>query len=104
MRPSTIFITGTAVCITLLALLLFAYPRSAAVADRAISSAANRKLVKELGLTDICLFTEARYTRHVSQADLHAPFQDHPGSRDYFPSGSLLLPPQYLHGGDRARD
>ena len=50
-------------------------------------------LVKELGLTDLCLFTEARYTRHPAMADLHAPFQDHPGAFEHFPSGSLVTPP-----------
>lgn len=51
------------------------------------------RLVKELGLTDLCLFTEARYTRHPAMADLHSPFQDHPGAFEHFPSGSLVSPP-----------
>lgn len=66
-----------------------------------ISSAngeANRRyrgeLVARLGLTDLCLFTEARYTRHLAMADNHAPFQDHPLALEHFPSGSLTLPPQ----------
>ncbi len=50
------------------------------------------ELVRKLSLTDLCLFTEARYTRHPSQADLHAPFQEHPLSLEHFPSGSLLAP------------
>jgi hypothetical protein len=50
-------------------------------------------LVRELQLTDLCLFTEARYTRHPAMADLHSPFQDHPGAVEHFPSGSLLTPP-----------
>ncbi len=50
-------------------------------------------LVKKLELTDLCLVTEASYTRHLSQADLHTPFQDHPISFEHFPSGSLLMPP-----------
>lgn len=50
-------------------------------------------LVGRLGLTDLCLFTEARYTRHPSQADRFTPFQDHPGAREHFPSGSLVAPP-----------
>lgn len=52
----------------------------------------NRALVRDLGLTDLCLFTEARYTRHPSMADRHAAFQEHPSALDHFPSGSLLLP------------
>ena len=50
-------------------------------------------LVKSLKLTDLCLFTEARYTRHMTQADLNTPFQDHPLSLEHFPSGSLTQPP-----------
>jgi len=56
-------------------------------------------MVKQLDLTDLCLFTEARYTRHPTQADLHAPFQDHPMSLEHFPSGSLLAPRKGI--GDR---
>ncbi len=52
-----------------------------------------RATVQALELTDLCLFTEARYTRHLSQADLHTPFQDHPLAFDHFPSGSLVSPP-----------
>lgn len=55
-----------------------------------------RELVSQLQLTDLCLFTEARYTRHPSQADLHTPFQDHPFALEHFPSGSLLGPPPGL--------
>ncbi len=51
-------------------------------------------MVRELGLTDLALFTEARYTRHISQSDLHSAFQDHPMSFEHFPSGSFYLPPQ----------
>ncbi|MGB4064627.1 MAG: hypothetical protein WBK19_12470 [Azonexus sp.] len=57
---------------------------------------ANRALVEKLGLTDLALFTEARYTRHPTQADLHSALQDHPGAFDHFPSGSLLPPPAIL--------
>jgi hypothetical protein len=55
-----------------------------------------RSMVSSLGLTDLCLFTEARYTRHPSQADLHSAFQDHPLALEHFPSGSLLSPPDTL--------
>ena len=51
------------------------------------------KLVHDLGLTDLSLFTDARYTRHPTQADLHSAFQDHPLALDHFPSGSLMAPP-----------
>lgn len=54
------------------------------------------RLVRTLDLTDLCLFTEASYTRHLTQADLHTPFQDAPISLDHFPSGSLVQPPASL--------
>jgi len=62
------------------------------------------KLVAQLGLTDLSLFTEARYTRHPSQADLHSAFQDHPMSFDHFPTGSLISPPRHNFGPNNAVD
>ncbi len=53
-------------------------------------------LVEGFQLTDLCLFTEASYTRHLSQADFHTPFQDYPMSLEHFPSGSLFAPPALL--------
>lgn len=54
------------------------------------------ELFAKLKLTDLCLFPEARYTRHLSQADLHSAFQDHPLSLEHFPSGSFTAPPDNL--------
>ena len=54
------------------------------------------EIVRVLGLTDLCLFTEARYTRHPSMADMGTPFQDHPMSLEHFPSGSILPVPPHL--------
>ena len=51
------------------------------------------EMVERFELTDLCLFTEASYTRHLTQADLHTPFQDSPGSLEHFPSGSIVRPP-----------
>jgi hypothetical protein len=51
-------------------------------------------LVQRLGLTDLCLFTEASYTRHLSLADFHTAFQDSPMALEHFPSGSLVTHPQ----------
>lgn len=55
-----------------------------------------RRWVAELQLTDLCLFTEARYTRNPALADLHTPFQDHPTALEHFPSGTLAAPPPHL--------
>lgn len=56
--------------------------------------AQRRDLVAALGLTDLALFTEARYTRHPSQADLYSAFQDHPLALDHFPTGTLVPAPR----------
>lgn len=65
--------------------------------------AQRRAIVKTLALTDLCLTTEARYTRHPSMADAHTPFQDHPMALDHFPTGALMVPPPHLQrqGGDQ---
>lgn len=46
-----------------------------------------------MGLTDLALSTEARYTRHPAASDPMAPFMDHPGAIEHFPSGSFWAPP-----------
>ncbi|MHC1742787.1 MAG: hypothetical protein AB9873_07115 [Syntrophobacteraceae bacterium] len=68
--------------------------------DARVSS--QRRLVAELEITDLCLFTDARYARHLSQADWHSPFQDNPTTLDYFPSGSMVMPPETLRGRHHA--
>jgi hypothetical protein len=49
--------------------------------------------VSGLGLTDLCVATEARYTRHPAVTDPMAPFMDHPGAIEHFPTGSFWAPP-----------
>ncbi len=56
-----------------------------------------RAIVRALTLTDLCLFTEARYTRHPSMTELHTPFQDHPMALEHFPSGSIMAVPARLY-------
>jgi hypothetical protein len=67
----------------------------ASVRERAGTASLQAKadLVGKLDLTDLCLFTEASYTRHLSMTDLHTPFQNGPLSLEHFPSGSLVMPP-----------
>ena len=70
----------------------------AALARRAAGPALAERagLVRRLELTDLCLSTEANYTRHLSVADYHTAFQDHPLGLEHFPSGALLEPPPHL--------
>ncbi|NTW86170.1 MAG: hypothetical protein HGB30_08415 [Holophagaceae bacterium] len=93
MRKSTLCMAVTgALAALFLAMLVHARAQERTAASRRQPSA---ELVKRLGLTDLCLFTEARYTRHPAMADRHAAFQDHPMALDHFPSGSLLAPPAF---------
>ncbi len=62
-----------------------------------------RETVARLGLSDLCLFTDARYARHPAIADLFSPFQDHPRSLEHFPSGSLVGPPDHVRRYDMGR-
>lgn len=55
-----------------------------------------RRLTTRLGLTDLALWSEARYTRHPSQTDLFSAFQDFPASPEHFPAGSIVPPPPAL--------
>jgi len=96
MRKSTTFMLVSSVNIVLIALLLL-HARQRRQEDGAMLSA-NAELVRSLQLSDLCLFTEARYTRHPAMADLHAPFQDHPLAFEHFPSGSLVTPPRFSPG------
>ena len=94
MRPSSnalllFFIASSSFALTLIDTRMRQADASEAMAERAA-------VVAEYGLTDLALFTEARYTRHPSQADLHSAFQDHPTALEHFPSGSLMPPPSGL--------
>lgn len=62
---------------------------------------ANREIVRSLSLTSLSLWSEARYCRHPAEADLFAPFGDHPASIEHYPSGSWV-PPRALRN-DRGK-
>jgi len=57
------------------------------------------QMVGRLELTDLCLFTEASYTRHLSMADFGTAFQDSPSSFEHFPTGGLVGPPIHIAPG-----
>jgi len=79
----------------LLILLLAAH----AVSQQKPADAESNSLARRVKLTDLCLFTEARYTRHPAMADNHAAFQEHPAAFDHFPSGSILMPQKMNRSG-----
>jgi len=86
MRRSILFLLFTA----LLLALCLSLPLHAGFEQRHAQGIP--ELLRNLRVTDLCLVTEARYTRHPAMADRHAPFQEHPVALEHFPSGSLLLP------------
>jgi len=93
-RKSDVFFCSLLLGVLLMGLMLL---------DAALSQGIDRESIRDrqaivgvLGLTDLCLFTEARYTRHPSMADRHAPFQDHPLALDHFPSGAIMAVPPHL--------
>lgn len=47
------------------------------------------QVAANLGLTDLCLATDARYIRHLSVTDPVVPYMDHPGAIEHFPSSSF---------------
>src|SRR5208282_5552561 len=87
MRKSSVFL-GILLACGCLFLLVMIFSRFQSRADLPAIER-TRAEVETLRLTDLCLFTEARYTRNPSQADLHSAFQDHPFSLEHFPAGSF---------------
>lgn len=91
MTRCRIYLTAVALLMaTLAGLIGWARQSSAAFAQESLP--AQQRLVAALSLTDLALWSEARYTRHPSMTDLFSPFQDHPGAPEHFPAGALLAP------------
>ncbi len=97
MRASTLYLAFIVLCAAALAAIGFD------AAHRIEAGRAQLKqkalLVARLGLTDLCLFPEARYTRNPAVADRHTPFQDGPLAFDHYPAGSLVPPPPHIGQG-----
>jgi hypothetical protein len=94
MRKANTVLTLFSLFTTLFIMTFIDARRGLEAASPALDS--KKHIVAELGLSDLALFTEARYTRHLSQADRHSAFQDHPMAIEHFPSGSLISPPEHL--------
>ncbi len=90
-RKSTIFLVLTIINVMAFSLLMLHARSVQGRAGQLLASSS--RIARELQLTDLCLFTEARYTRHPAMGDVHAAFQDHPIALEHFPSGSLVPAP-----------
>ena len=96
-RRSTIYLGALAAGILALALVFVHAARTAHTEGPFVKE--RLLLVERLELTDLCLFTDARYTRNPTMADRATPFQDHPVSLEHFPSGSIISPPARIRHG-----
>jgi hypothetical protein len=103
MRKSTIFLITTAALGLGIVMVIAIVPHlrrpshQAALKHRAM-------LVRKLDVTDLCLFTEVRYTRHLSQTDLFSAFQESPMAFEHYPSGSMTHPPAGPHRGRESEE
>ena len=102
LRPSTIYLGTTAGLAFVLAGIFLHASRE--VRASGLLFARKTALVRQLELTDLCLFTEASYTRHLSMTDPSTPFQDAPMSLEHFPTGGLVAPPPHLTRNHGYRD
>jgi hypothetical protein len=102
LRRSTIYL-GTTACLLVLSGGIFLHASGEVRASGPLF-ARKTALVRQLELTDLCLCTEASYTRHMSMTDLTTPFQDAPLSLEHFPSGALVEPPPHLLKNRGQRD
>lgn len=96
-RPSTPVFAGLG--LLALALGVAAVHAGLSAPGTAARQAESAALVKGARLTDLALFSEARYTRHPSMADLHTAFQDAPMSFEHFPAGVFAPVPEHFGRG-----
>jgi hypothetical protein len=94
MRKSTLFMASIAF-MTILLCLAFAHAHARQRSDMPLLMK-NAYIVRLFELTDLCLFTDAQYTRNPAVVGVSTPFQDYPLSFEHFPSGSLSSPPPRL--------
>jgi hypothetical protein len=94
LRRSNIYLAGTGFLLSLLVSLAVQARHAEKAAGPVLSGMA--QLVGKLELTDLCLFTEASYTRNLALADLTTPFQDSPLTFEHFPTGALVSPPEHI--------
>jgi len=90
MRPSVKFFLLAVFCVLLQGVLMAAAQQRLSESEEARGTMV--KTVQVFGLSDLCIATDARYIRHLAVSDRLAPFMDHPGSIEHFPTGSFWIP------------
>lgn len=90
MRPSLRFFLVLIICLAVQLFLAQAAKQRLLARDGSEQMA--RDVVAYLGLSDLCISTDARYIRNLAVTDPLAPFMDHPGAIEHFPGGSFWIP------------
>ena len=91
MRPASLLFLIVALLLAIDAGLLAAGQQRRVALDRNLPLI--HAVTAALGLSDLCVATEARYTRHPAVSDPLVPFMDHPAAMEHFPTGSFWMPP-----------
>ncbi len=91
MRPTHLLL-ALLLSLSLISVGLYQYGNMATLRQRA-SQELVTIAVAGLGLTDLCISTEARYTRHPAVSDRASVRMDHLGAIEHFPTGSFWRPP-----------
>jgi len=91
MRPSNVLL----IIVALMLVISFGVSQisNTKLLSQAVAEEQMRLLVERLGLSDLCVATDARYIRHLSVSDTIVPYMDHPGAIDHFPSSALRAQP-----------
>lgn len=86
--------TGLLIILMVFSLMVSALAQS--IKTRRTGQEKNFRMLQEvvlgLGLSDLALSTEARYTRHPAISDPVVVSMDHPGAIDHFPSTFFWAP------------
>ena len=90
MRPSAFFLIALAVLVAVQIKLVGTAGQR--LQEFAVHESRMRAIVATFGLSDLCIATDARYIRNPAVSDRMAPFMDHPGSLEHFPTGSFWIP------------
>lgn len=91
MRPSAVFLVFVTALFMIDGMLLGHW--QSRTEQQKADATTRRIVVSALGLTDVSVATEARYTRHPAVTDMVVPLMDHPGAIEHFPSGSFWAEP-----------
>ena len=90
MQPSTRLLFLLTILSLFYGYVMLALPGKRAAQEESFQTL--RQVVARLGVSDLSLSTEARYTRHPAVSDPVVVIMDHPGAIDHFPSTLFWAP------------